>query len=111
MKNGVRPTIFGDGTKGRDYVFIEDVVAANKLALKKGNREIVNIGLGKVIPDKAVFDAVAKALSFRREPIFAPYRQGEVYRMSLDARRAMQVLGWRPKGIFTESIKKMLEGK
>jgi UDP-glucose 4-epimerase len=107
MKNGERPTIFGDGTKGRDYVYVGDVVAANRLALKKGNGEIVNIGLGKVVPDQAVFDAIARGLGFKQKPIFAPYREGEVYRISLDARRAKKVLGWRPTGTFAENIEKM----
>jgi UDP-glucose 4-epimerase len=107
MKGGVRPVIFGDGTKGRDYVYISDVVAANRLALKRGNGEVMNIGTGKVISDKAVFDAVAKGLDFKQDPIFAPYRKGEVYRISLNANRAKKILGWRPKKTFAESVQKM----
>ena len=107
IKEGVRPVIFGDGTKGRDYVHVSDVVAANRLALKKGNGEVMNIGLGKVISDKAVFDAVAKGLGFKQDPIFAPYRKGEVYRISLNASRAKKILGWRPKETFAESVQKM----
>jgi UDP-glucose 4-epimerase len=111
MKRGDRPTIFGDGTKGRDYVHVGDVVAANRLALTKGDGEIVNIGVGKVISDRAVFDAVANALRFKQEPIFAPYRKGEVYKISLDAGRARRVLGWRPKREFADNIKEMFKGK
>lgn len=104
MKEGARPTIFGDGTKGRDYVYVRDAVLANRLALKKGKNEILNIGTGTVVSDKAVFDAIAQRLGFKREPRYAPYRKGEVYKMSLDAGRAKKVLGWIPRHTFTEGI-------
>ncbi len=112
MKKGDHPTLFGDGTKGRDYVHVYDVAEANRLALKKGNGEILNIGVGKVISDKAVFDAIATSLEFREAPIFAPYREGEVYRISLDARRAKKVLGWKPGKVFGQSVWEMFrDGK
>lgn len=107
MKDGVTPTIFGDGTKGRDYVHVYDIVAANRLALTKGGGEIVNIGTGKVISDKMVFDAVAKGVGFDRAPVFAPYRKGEVYKISLNATRARKILGWRPKKVFFEGVQEM----
>ena len=111
MKNGLRPTIFGDGTKGRDYVYVGDVVKANQLVLTKGDGETLNIGLGKVVSDRTVFDAVAKGLNFKQQPIFAPYRKDEVYKISLDAGRAKKILGWRPKETFTGSIQKMFDKK
>src|SRR5262249_55176918 len=51
MKSGKRPTIFGDGTKGRDYVYVDDVARANVLALKKGKNETTNLGWGKIVTD------------------------------------------------------------
>ncbi len=43
------PTIFGNGTHTRDYVFVKDVVEANWLAVRKErlNGEVINIGSGK----------------------------------------------------------------
>ncbi|MGB7957607.1 MAG: NAD-dependent epimerase/dehydratase family protein [Minisyncoccia bacterium] len=111
MKEGKRPTIFGDGTKGRDYVHVSDIARANLLALKRGSGETVNIGLGKIISDRVVFDAIAKALRFGQEPIFAPYRKGEVYRSSLDAGRAKKILGWRPVKSFNGGVQEMFRKK
>ena len=111
MKNGVQPTIFGDGTKGRDYVNVFDIVAANCLALKKGSGETLNIGFGEVVSDRAVFDAVAKSLDFKKGPIFAPYRKGEVYKISLNASRAKKVLGWQPKKEFEKGVQEIFHGK
>jgi UDP-glucose 4-epimerase len=111
MKGDARPTIFGDGTKGRDYIHVSDVVAANKAALTKGKNEIVNIGTGTVVNDRAVFEAIAKGTDFEREPQYAPYRKGEVYRITLDSRKAKQVLSWRPKKVFTQGIREMFKNR
>jgi UDP-glucose 4-epimerase len=111
MKEGKRPTIFGDGTKGRDYVHVSDIARANLLALRKGSGETMNIGLGKIISDLAVFDALASALHFGQEPIFAPYRKGEVYRSSLNSSRAKKILGWRPKKTFKNGVREMFRKK
>lgn len=100
MKAGLRPTIFGDGTKARDYVYVGDVAAANTAALTKGHGgrdSIFNIGRGILTTDKEMSDAIAAAVGFTKEPKFAPFRPGEIYRISLDARRAQRALGWKPK--------------
>lgn len=108
MKRSIRPTIFGDGTKARDYTYVGDVVGANLLALRKGQNQTLNIGWGKPISDQMIFDTVAKESGFRGKPIYAPYRKGEVYRIALNARKAKKILGWRPKIILEEGIGKTL---
>lgn len=104
MKQGIPPTIFGDGTKCRDYVYVDDIVRANMIALRKGQNEIVNLGWGKPISDQTIYDAVARATGFRKPAIYAPYRKGEVYRIALDARRARRLLGWKPRITLREGI-------
>jgi len=47
---GEKLTIYGDGSQGRDFVFVEDVVNANMLCLNRGvDGEIFNIGSGKEV--------------------------------------------------------------
>jgi UDP-glucose 4-epimerase len=108
MRSGRRPSIFGDGTKARDYVYVEDVAKANSTALRHGKNDVVNIGLGKLVTDREIFDAVAREVGFAKEPIYAPYRKGEIYRISLDARKAKKILGWKPKTRLKQGIKKAL---
>lgn len=108
MKKGVRPTIFGDGTKSRDYIYVSDIARLNVLALAKGKSTIVNAGSGKGTSDKTVFDAVAHELNFKEKPIYAPYRKGEVYRCALDGRKAKKIFGWAPKVSFQEGVHKTI---
>ncbi len=97
MKSGKKPIIFGDGTKARDYTYIEDIVKGNVLALQKSKNEIINLGWGKIITDNMIFRGVAKATGFTGKPRYAPYRTGEVYQISIDAKKAKRTLGWKPK--------------
>ena len=50
MKNGIRPTINGDGSFSRDFTYIENVVQANIQGLTTDNKkcygEAFNIGAG-----------------------------------------------------------------
>ncbi len=109
MKAGIRPTIFGDGTKTRDYTFVADIARANMLVLKKGKNEIINLGWGKKISDRMIFDTIANDTHFKEKPIFAPYRKGEVYQIAITNAKAKKILGWQPKVEFEKGIQKTLE--
>ncbi len=108
VKRGLRPTIFGDGTKARDYVFVDDIVHANLLALRHKKNETANLGWGKLTTDQMIFDTIARKTGFKQKPIYAPYRKGEVYRISIDAKKARRILGWKPKTKLNEGIRKTL---
>jgi UDP-glucose 4-epimerase len=110
MKSGKTPTIFGDGSKSRDYVYVGDVAAANLAALKKGKNTTANLGRGKLITDQKVFEVISKEAGFKKDAIYAPYRPGEIYRISLDASKASRLLGWKPKTPFEEGVRVAMKG-
>lgn len=110
MKAGKTPTIFGDGTKARDYVYVGDVAAANLAALTRGKDIVANIGRGTTVTDRKVFETVAEAVGFEGKPAYAPYRPGEIYRISLDAAKALKVLSWRPKTEFEKGVRETVKG-
>ncbi|HEX5426299.1 MAG TPA: GDP-mannose 4,6-dehydratase, partial [Candidatus Acidoferrales bacterium] len=94
---GVRPVIYGDGSKIRDYVYIEDVARANVLALERGTGEIFNIANGVATTDYDVFRVVRDGLGLRNlEPDYVPVRPGEIDRIYLDISKAERLLGWKP---------------
>jgi len=106
MKQGLKPKIFGDGSKTRDYLFVEDLVRANLLALEKGSGTIMNLGWGREISDRKVFDTISSEIGFNQDPEYLPVRPGEVYRISLNANNAGNVIGWHPTITFEEGVKK-----
>lgn len=100
------PTIFGDGSKTRDYVYVEDIVAANLMVLGNvGDGGIYNLGWGKQISDLEVFHTVRKVLESQIEPIFSQKRPGEIDHISLDSSKAKKELNWEPKVTFEEGIR------
>jgi UDP-glucose 4-epimerase len=109
MLRGDRPTIYGDGSKTRDYTFIEDIVRANLALLEKGDGEILNLGWGKPVSDFQIFELVRKAAGYSNSPQYAPVRNGEVAHIALNAGRAKAVSGWVPKVSIEDGIMRTVE--
>lgn len=104
MLRGEKPTIFGSGDKTRDYTHVSDVVAANLLAMERGNNAIYNIGTGVETSDREMFDTLAKVLGYSGNPLYAPVRTGEIYRIYLDATKARKELGWQARLSLKEGL-------
>jgi len=109
MLAGQPPKIFGDGSAVRDYLFVDDVVEANVLALSGGSGEMVNIGTGVGTSVNDIVRELKSITGFAGEAIHLPARPGEVQRIYLDASRANRVLGWAPKVTFREGLEKTVE--
>ena len=106
MLAGKRPQIFGDGSKTRDYVFVEDVARANVLALERGDGRAYNIGTGRETTDDEIFLAVRDALGVSIEPIHTDFRKGEVRHVALDVSRAQDELGWTSQATLETGMPK-----
>jgi len=106
----IRPTIFGDGSKTRDYLYVDDIINANTIVLNNlGIGEIYNLGWGREISDLEVFHTVRRALSSDIEPIFSKKRPGEIDHISLDSSKATKELKWKPEVSFEEGIKRAVQ--
>jgi UDP-glucose 4-epimerase len=109
LLRGERPTIFGDGTKTRDYLYIDDLVEANARVLGREGHDIFNLGTGIPTTDLAVFEAVRNAVGGDIEPIYGPPRLGEVQHIYLAAAKAERELGWRPRVPFAEGVRRSVD--
>ena len=107
---GEQPTIFGDGTKTRDYVFVSDVVSASIAALgDAGDNGTYNIARGIGVSDYEMFDTVAAAADSSMQPKYAPVRPGEAEHVSLDPTKAHEILSWHPRVSLSEGIAQVIE--
>lgn len=106
MLEGSEPVIFGSGEQTRDYVFVEDVVEANVLALSGGDGGIYNIGTGAETSVNEIFRTLAEALDFRGRAACEKARKGEVDRIALDNSLARRELGWEVKNSLREGLEK-----
>jgi UDP-glucose 4-epimerase len=110
LREGGRPTVFGDGTQTRDYIYVGDVVAAAIAAAASAVNGPINIGTGRET-DVLELARALRDLGGRDdfEPEFAPPRPGEVQRISLDATRAEQALDWRAEVDLDEGLRLTLD--
>ena len=102
--SGQRPTIFGDGTQTRDYVYVGDVVAAFLAAADRGRPGTWNIGTGVEISVLELMGIIASLAGHELSPLFAPPRPGELARSVLAVDRAAGELGWRAATPLAEGI-------
>ncbi len=110
LREGGRPTVFGDGTQTRDYIYVGDVVAAALAAAESTATGPINIGSGietDVLTLARQLAEIDGSESF--EPEFAPPRAGEVQRIALDASRAEQELSWRATTSVADGLKLTLD--
>lgn len=100
----------------RDYVFVEDVVEANMLALERGEGEVLNIATGKPTTTGALYRTLVSLLRQTGVPLpdgvdtppTGPARPGDLRRSVLAARRARDVLGWHARTSLEEGLLKTI---
>jgi len=101
-----RPTIFEDGCQVRDFVNIQDVVAANLLVLEKDEADgrVFNVGGNRAWTVKAFYECMQAVTGYSKEPLMGNYyRFGDTRHIFSDIGR-LSALGWTPAHGVEESI-------
>jgi UDP-glucose 4-epimerase len=109
LLDGGRPTIFGDGSQTRDYVYVGDVVDANLRAAEIDATGSYNVGRGVQTSVLDIVNALAAHSSNGFEADHAPARSGEVQHIALDPSRTREELGWEAKVNLEQGLAKTLE--
>jgi len=106
MLEGRQPTIHGDGIDTRDYVFVEDVVRANLLALESGTSGGFNVGTGRETSVNDLFRLLCALADSEAQEHHGPPRAGDLHRSCLDISLIGQALGWRPQFSLEDGLGK-----
>jgi UDP-glucose 4-epimerase len=108
---GEVPVIYGDGQQSRDFTYVDDVVAANLLALHaRGTAgEPVNVAGGRQVTLLELLGSLAHLLG--RAPIarHVEPRSGDVRHSRADLARAREILGYRPVVDLETGLRRTLE--
>jgi UDP-glucose 4-epimerase len=102
---GGRPTIYGDGTQTRDFVYVGDAVTAFLAAADLRRPGTWNIGTGVEVSILDVARVVGEVTGRPVDPEFAQSRPGELKRSALAAERAQRDLGWRARTGLAEGMR------
>ena len=83
----------GDGGCRRDYVFVDDVVAATLLALNHTPAGIFNVSRQESFTTMELLDIIADKVGWRPAVCYEAPRGGEIKSSAVDSSR-LQLLGW-----------------
>jgi UDP-glucose 4-epimerase len=112
LSSGKQAEFWGNGLKTRDYVYIDDVIRANLLALNvKSNHlnPVFNVGTGKETSLNTLYQKIADLLDKKVKPIYYPDRPGELIRFILDSSKIKKELGWKPTISLDQGLVKLLK--
>jgi UDP-glucose 4-epimerase len=86
-----------DGSCIRDYIHVTDLAQAHALALEVKKSDFFNLGIGGGVSVLEVIDACKKVTGKDIPVVKQPRRPGDPPRLIASARKAQEVLGWRPQ--------------
>jgi UDP-glucose 4-epimerase len=108
---GDRPTINGTAKISRDFVYVENVVAANLLAARSESPSglTCNVATGSRQTLIDLVDAICATVGHTVEPIVGPPRPGDIIDSQADIRLAQRALGYSVGVSFHEGIARTVD--
>jgi UDP-N-acetylglucosamine 4-epimerase len=119
LMSGETPVINGDGKTSRDFCYIENVIQANMLAATTKKQEAINqvynVAIGERTTLNELFHMIRDLLGEYDdrikvvEPIYKPFRSGDVLHSQADISRAKELLGFKPSHTVKQGMKETVE--
>jgi nucleoside-diphosphate-sugar epimerase len=109
--NNMPPIIHGDGEQTRDFVYINDVVEANMLAMnsENGTGEAFNVGTGKNVSIRQVAEILKHIMNKENlEDIHTEPRPTDIKHGYADISKAKGILGYEPQFSIEKGLTKLV---
>jgi UDP-glucose 4-epimerase len=109
--SGETPVVFGDGEQYRDFVYVENVVAANVLAgtVSGANGRCYNVGCGIKTTLNDLVQLLAGLAEKKVNARYANERAGDIRESIADISRIEHELGYRPLVGVREGLRRLLQ--
>jgi len=101
--------INGDGKQTRDFIYVEDVVDSNLLALNYLNSDVFNIGTGIETDINTIFKLLKEKTGSMQNEVHGSEKPGEQRRSVLDYSKAKKLLGWSPNYSLDRGIEETVK--
>jgi UDP-glucose 4-epimerase len=105
MARGEGTTIYGDGTQSRDFVYVDDVIAALLATVGKAGGPF-NVGTGDDTTVAQLHAACAAVAGVDAKPRLEAARLGDVQRSVLDVALIERELGWRAQVALDDGLRR-----
>jgi nucleoside-diphosphate-sugar epimerase len=111
LLDGRTPVIYGSGNQSRDFTYVENVVAANRLALaaKTLGGEAVNIAGGRRVTLKQLLKLLALEIGRPAKAEHREARAGDVQHSLAEIRLARKLIGYVPKVDLETGLRRTVE--
>jgi UDP-glucose 4-epimerase len=106
LLRGEPAIINGDGEQTRDFIYVDDVVRANVLAVTTDLSGIYNVGTGLETSVNVLYAHLAKHAGAALPPRHDPPKPGEQRRSVLDCRKLQAVANWTPTVALEEGLRR-----
>ncbi|OEV31535.1 NAD-dependent dehydratase [Streptomyces nanshensis] len=110
LERGEAPRVYEDGAQRRDFVHVDDVAAANVLALEalddlpRGGLRPYNTGSGQPHTVGEMAHELAEAFGGPAPVVTGEYRLGDVRHITASSERFRSELGWSARVPFAEGM-------
>jgi len=113
IMSGSDLAIYEDGLIFRDFVFVDDVVAAFLAACtsRTAGGQVINIGSGEATSILHAADLILENLGVdpSRREVTGAYRAGDIRHAVADTRKAADLLGWHAQVPFDEGVRRLVD--
>lgn len=111
LLEGKSPTIFGDGTQTRDFVYIQDNINAALKAMDspKCAGESINIGSGKSITILELANTLANMINSKIKPKFIGTNRIDIKHRRPNVSKMQSLLGFYPEYKLEQGLAKTIE--
>jgi CDP-glucose 4,6-dehydratase len=113
--NGEQPVINSNGKYIRDYLYVEDAIAAHMLLAEKmaENPEMgfqaFNISSETYLTVLELVETILTMMGSSLQPVICDQTKNEIMNQYLNAGKARNVLGWQPNFTLEEGLKRTID--
>lgn len=107
--DGKKPVINGNGLQTRDFIFVDDVTEANRLALTHKSNQVFNIGCGREMNIQDLYQKIKKLTKSKKKAKYGEVIHGEQKRSCLDNSLGREEMNWEPKIDIETGLIKTIE--
>jgi UDP-glucose 4-epimerase len=109
MLSDGQPLINGDGTQTRDYIYVDDIVKANLLALNYKQSAIFNVGTGIETNVNQLFLTLRKLTGSQCREKYGPAKNGEQQRSVIDSSSLYKAFNWKPSIALRDGLRRTVD--
>jgi UDP-glucose 4-epimerase len=106
LLSGQEAVVNGDGLQTRDFVYVDDVVKSNLLAMSYDKNGCLNVGTAKEIDINTVYEMIKSATGSSQQRKNGPAKPGEQKRSCITYDLIQKEMGWSPSIALEEGIQK-----